>query len=75
MHPVELDDERDLLAAVCAPGVIAVGPDACEQDLLDLVLAGAVEREGVLQAGREERLPIARRLALRLLEAGSHRGG
>ena len=61
---VDLDDERDLLAGLGAAGVVAIGPDAGDQDLLDLVLARAVEHERVIEAGRQQRLPVARVLAL-----------
>ena len=61
---VDLDDERDLLAGLGAAGVVAVGPDAGDQDLLDLVLARAVEHERGVQAGRQERATVARLLAL-----------
>ena len=65
VHAVDLDDERDLLAGLGAAGVVAIGPDAGDQDLLDLVLTGTVEHERVIEAGREERAPVARLLALR----------
>ena len=67
VQAVELDDERDLLAGLGALGVVAIGPDAGHEDLLDLVLARPVEDERVVQAGRQEgrarratRLPLAR---------------
>ena len=63
---VDLDHERHALAALGAADVVAIGPDAGDQHLLDLVLAGAVEDERVVQAGREERRAVARQPALRL---------
>ena len=66
VHPVELDDERDLLAALRALRVVAVGPDAGQEHVADLVLARPVEDERVLERGRQERRAVARALALGL---------
>ena len=55
--------------------VVAVGPDAGDQDLLDLVLAGAVEDERVVEARRQERRAVARRLPLALRQRLCRRGG
>ena len=64
VQAVELDDERDLLAGLGALRVVAVGPDAGQEDVLDLVLARAVEDERVVKARRQQRVTVARRLAL-----------
>ena len=66
VEAVELDEERGLLAALGALGVVAVRPDAGEQDVADLVLAGPVEDERVVERARQHRLAVARALALRL---------
>ena len=42
---VDLDDEGDLLARFGPTGVVAVGPHAGDEDLLDLVLARPIEHE------------------------------
>ena len=63
---VELDDEGDLAAALGAARVVAIGPDAGQQDVADLVLAGSVEDEGVVEARRQQRLAVARPAALGL---------
>ena len=55
---VDLDDEGDALAVLRAARVVAVGADAGDEDLLDLVLAGPVEDEGVVQARRQEGLAV-----------------
>ena len=65
VHARRARRERDLLAALRAPRVVTVGPHAGEEDFLDLVLARAVEDERVIQAGWQERLAVARALALR----------
>ena len=72
---IDLDDEGDLLARFGPAGVVAIGPDAGDEDLLDLVLAGAVEHERAVQARRQERAPVARMLALAPVAAGDRRGG
>ena len=66
--------------ATCLPrfgaaGVVAVGPDAGDQDLLDLVLARAVEDERVVEARRQERPTVARRACPWPAAAGDRRGG
>ena len=61
---VELDDEGDVPSALGAALVVAEGADPVEQDVLDLVLARAVEDERLLQAGREVCRAVARRSAL-----------
>ena len=63
---VDLDHERDLLAGLGAARVVAVGPDPGHQDFLDLVLARPVEHERVIEARRQQRLPVARGLERRL---------
>ncbi len=63
---VDLDHERDALAVLRPTGVVAVGADAGDEHLLDLVLAGAVEDERLVEARRHERRPVARHLALGL---------
>ena len=75
MDAVDLDGERDLLAALGAARVVAVGPDAGDEDFLDLVLARAVEDERVVQAGRQERLAVARRACPWRAAAACRRGG
>ena len=65
VQAVELDDERDLLARLGALGVVAIGPHAGDEDLLDLVLAGTVEDERVVEARRQVGVAVARELALR----------
>ena len=72
---VELDDERDLAAALRALRVVAVRPHAREQDVVDLVLAGAVEHERRLEAGRDRGPAVARQLDRLLRLAGRRRGG
>ena len=59
VHAVDLDHERGLLAVLDALRVVAVGPNPRDEDLLDLVLAGAVEHERVVEARWQEGLPIA----------------
>ena len=49
-----------LAPALRALRVVAVGPHAGQQDVLDLVLAGPVERERRLEARRQHRLAVAR---------------
>ena len=66
VEPVELDEEGGLLAALRALGVVAVRPDAGQQDVADLVLAGPVEDERVVERAREDGLAVARALALGL---------
>ena len=56
VQAVELDDERRP-TALLALGVVAVRPHAGQEDVLDLVLAGGVEGEGVLEAARQDVLP------------------
>src|SRR5258708_910519 len=63
VQAVDLDDEGGLLAGLDAMSVIAIGPDASHQDLLDLVLARPVQHECALQAGGQERAAIPRMLA------------
>ena len=59
VQPVELDEERGLLAAVGALRVVAVRPDAGQQDVADLVLARTVEDERGIQRAREDRLAVS----------------
>ena len=59
MDPVHLDREGDLLATFRASRIVSVGPDAGDQDFLDLVLTRPIEDERVIQAGREEGLAVA----------------
>ncbi len=66
VQPVELDEERRLLAALGALRVVAVGPDARQEDVADLVLAGAVEDERLVERARQDRLAVTRALALGL---------
>ena len=66
---VDLDDERDALAVLGALGVVAVRANAGDEDLLDLVLAGAVEDECRVEAGGDERGPVPGQLALGLAAA------
>ena len=70
VQPVDLHDEGDLLAARRALGIVAIGADAGHEDVLDLVLARAVEDERVVQARRQEGVAVARRLALRARQPG-----
>ena len=64
---IDFDDEGDLLARFGPAGVVAIGPDARDQDLLDLVLAR--DRRGRTRSSRldgrsvcpsRECLPLAR---------------
>src|SRR6478752_6169938 len=64
MDAIDFDDEGDLFPGLGTTRVVAVRSDAGDQDLLDLVFAGAVEDERVVEARREEGLPVARGLAL-----------
>src|SRR6266403_1025196 len=64
MKPVHLDHEGRLLAGVAATSIIAVGPDAGDEYLLDFVFAGPIENKGAVEAGRQQRLPVPRELAL-----------
>jgi hypothetical protein len=43
---VQLEDEARVEAALGAARVVAEGPYAVDQDLVDLELAGTVEQEG-----------------------------
>ena len=74
VQPVELDEERDLLAAIGSLGVVAVRPDPGQENVPDLVLTGAVEDERILQRARQERRPVAGANALRLGQRLSRRG-
>ena len=49
---------------VGAAGIVTVGPNPVEQDFLDLVLAGCVKDEGVVEARWKNRHAVARPLAL-----------
>jgi hypothetical protein len=64
VEAVELDDERGLAPPLLALRIVAVGPDPGHQDVADLVLAGRVQDERVLDAGRQDGLPVAGHLAL-----------
>src|SRR5579862_4927263 len=64
VHLVQLDHERGLPAVVVAALVVAVGPDSGQEDVPDLVFAGSIEDEGVLEAAGNERLAVTRRGAL-----------
>ena len=55
VHPVELDHECSLLPALVALRVVAVRPDAGEEDVADLVLARAIEDERRIERRRQER--------------------
>ena len=55
VQAVELDDERGAPARALALGVVAVGPHAGQQDVLDLVLAGPVEDERRFEAASARR--------------------
>ena len=74
VEAVELDDERGLAAPLLALRVVAVGADAGHQDVADLVLAGSVEDERVLDARRQDRLAVARDLALGPAQRARRRG-
>src|SRR3954447_11914198 len=65
VHAVELDDERCLLPGLGPAGIVAVGSDGRDEDFLDFIFARAIEDEGVVEACREERRAVPRRLALR----------
>ena len=56
---VKLHDEGDVLAAFLAPVLIPERAYAGDEDVLDLVLTGAVENEGILQAGRQQSAAVA----------------
>ena len=60
VNPIELDDERGLLARLGAPRVVTIGPNSRDEDLLDLVLARPVEDERVVETRREKRQAVAR---------------
>ena len=69
---VELDDERDLLAALARPSRRrGTSGRPVSRTSLDLVLAGTVEHERVLEAGGMARPAVARQLALRLGQRAS----
>jgi hypothetical protein len=58
VEPVELDRERRLLAPLLATSIVAIRPHASQQDVADLVLAGTLENERGLEAGREHGRPV-----------------
>ena len=56
--------EGDALAALRAARIVAVGADAGDEHVLDLVFAGPVQHEGAVEARRQQRPPVARWRAL-----------
>ena len=67
---VELDHEGDVPAALRPALVVAEGPHAGDEDVLDLVLARAVEDERLLQARRQVGRAVAGRPSLRPRQRG-----
>src|SRR5207248_4450316 len=64
VDPVQLRYEGDVVAALAALRLVAIGSDAGDQDVLDLVLAGPVQDETLLEAAGHDRAAVAAWLAL-----------
>src|SRR5450759_4718063 len=63
---VEFHDEGDVAAALRALVLIPESPYAGDQDVLDLVFAGTIKDEGILEAARQQRAAVARESPLGL---------
>src|SRR5450759_4644310 len=66
VYAIEFHDEGDVPAALRALVLIPEGPYAGDQDVLDLVFAGTIKDEGILEAGRQQRAAVARESPLGL---------
>ena len=64
VHAVQFHDERDVTTAFQAFVLVAERTHSCDQDVLDLVFAGPVEDEGILQAAWQQRAAVARKPTL-----------